>query len=201
MEPDAYDHYLVFDSDWHVQIWLNSTPHPTLLEDREVSILLTFIGRSGCLDSNIHSRSLQRWTESCVWWSPLGTYLATVHKLGVILWGGPNFSRIQRFVQQHVQFIDFSPCEQWAFVKWILCSLFSRDNRLFFSISDIWLRSLRNRMPQIKRNLSYLIFVLVWRNVRSWLTALQCGPYSVGPKMINISRKSVPTFSAFTKLR
>lgn len=37
-EPDAYDQYLVFDTDWHVQIWLNSSPHPTLLEDREVRI-------------------------------------------------------------------------------------------------------------------------------------------------------------------
>ncbi|XKL67161.1 hypothetical protein PGB90_010581 [Kerria lacca] len=89
LEPDAYDQYLVFDSDWHVQIWLNSSPHPTLLEDRE------------------------RWTESFVRWSPLGTYLATVHKLGVVLWGGPKFVRIMRFVQPNVQFIDFSPCEQY----------------------------------------------------------------------------------------
>lgn len=59
---------------------------------------------------------LQRWTESFVRWSPLGTYLATVHKLGVALWGGAKFTRIMRFVQQNVQFIDFSPCEQLVFI-------------------------------------------------------------------------------------
>lgn len=36
LEPDAYDQYLIFDTEWHVQIWLNSSPHPTLLEDRDV---------------------------------------------------------------------------------------------------------------------------------------------------------------------
>lgn len=89
LEPDAYDQYLIFDSDWHVQIWSNSSPHPTLLEDRE------------------------RWTESFVRWSPLGTYLATCHKPGVALWGGPNFTKVMRFVQSNVQVIDFSPCEQY----------------------------------------------------------------------------------------
>ncbi|KAK7582397.1 hypothetical protein V9T40_013842 [Parthenolecanium corni] len=92
LEPDAYDQYLVFDTDWHVQIWLNSSPHPTLLEDRE------------------------RWTESFVRWSPLGTYLATVHKLGVVLWGGSKFAKVMRFAQQNVQFIDFSPCEQYLII-------------------------------------------------------------------------------------
>lgn len=89
LEPDAYDQYMVFNSDWQIQIWSNSTPHPTLVEERN------------------------RWTESFVKWSPLGTYLATIHKKGVILWGGPEFSLIMRFIQSNIQFIDFSPCEQY----------------------------------------------------------------------------------------
>ena len=44
----------------------------------------------------------QHWTESFVQWSPRGTYLATVHRQGAALWGGPNFVRMQRFAHQHL---------------------------------------------------------------------------------------------------
>ncbi len=113
MEPDACDQYLVFDSEWHVQIWLNSSPHPTLLEDREVRSHSHF--DLSHITVILHMYGIfQRWTESFVRWSPLGTYLATVHKLGVVLWGGPKFTKVMRFVQSNVQFIDFSPCEQYV---------------------------------------------------------------------------------------
>ena len=46
-------------------------------------------------------------------WSPLGSYLATLHKLGVALWGTAKFSRIGKFEHQGVQHIDFSPCERY----------------------------------------------------------------------------------------
>lgn len=59
-----------------VQVWQNSAPEPTLLEERS------------------------RWTETYVKWSPLGTYLATFHKLGVALWGGPQFLQQARFSQK-----------------------------------------------------------------------------------------------------
>lgn len=55
----------------------------------------------------------QRWTEAYVKWSPLGTYLATFHKLGIALWGGPNFTQQARFSQRAVECIDFSPCERY----------------------------------------------------------------------------------------
>ena len=47
-----------------------------------------------------------------VQWSPVGTYLATMHQRGVALWGGPNFEQIMRFSHSEVQFIEFSPCEK-----------------------------------------------------------------------------------------
>ena len=53
----------------------------------------------------------QNWTETYVRWSPRGTYLATLHKQGVALWGGPEFERQGRFGHNGVQMIDFSPCE------------------------------------------------------------------------------------------
>jgi len=46
-------------------------------------------------------------------WSPLGTYLSTFHKLGVALWGGPQFTQQARFSQRGVECIDFSPCERY----------------------------------------------------------------------------------------
>lgn len=34
--------------------------------------------------------------EAFVEWSPRGSYLATVHRQGVALWGGKSFARLQR---------------------------------------------------------------------------------------------------------
>ena len=53
------------------------------------------------------------WTESYVQWSPQGNYMATVHRQGVALWGGPSFTRFQKFSHNGVQFIEFSPCERY----------------------------------------------------------------------------------------
>ena len=53
------------------------------------------------------------WTESYVQWSPRGNFLATVHRQGVALWGGPGFVRFQKFSHNGVQFIEFSPCERF----------------------------------------------------------------------------------------
>lgn len=50
-------------------------------------------------------------------WSPLGTYIATLHRQGVRLWGGPSWKPQQRFAHPLVKLIDFSPCEQYL-VTW-----------------------------------------------------------------------------------
>lgn len=59
------------------------------------------------------------WTEKFVGWSPLGTYLATMHAKGVQLWGGASWSRQTRFPHPECNLIDFSPNEQylctWSF--------------------------------------------------------------------------------------
>jgi translation initiation factor 3 subunit B len=46
-------------------------------------------------------------------WSPLGFYFVTFHNQGVILWGGPNWSRLHRFQHKNVFRIEFSPCEKY----------------------------------------------------------------------------------------
>lgn len=53
------------------------------------------------------------WTESYVQWSPQGNFMATVHRQGVALWGGPSFTRMQKVSHNGVQFIEFSPCERY----------------------------------------------------------------------------------------
>ena len=58
-----------------------------------------------------HSRPF--WSDRFVLWSPRGSYLATVHRQGVALWGGPEFSRLRRFAHAGVQRVDFSPAEKY----------------------------------------------------------------------------------------
>lgn len=58
---------------------------------------------------------LQFWTESFVQWSPLGTYLATVHRQGAAVWGGANtFNRLMRYAHPQVEIwflaSDFTLC-------------------------------------------------------------------------------------------
>ncbi|KAI8925430.1 eukaryotic translation initiation factor eIF2A-domain-containing protein [Entophlyctis helioformis] len=59
----------------------------------------------------------QNWCDTYVSWSPYGTYLATFHKQGVALWGGPSWGKIVRFAHPNVKLGDFSPNEKY-FVTW-----------------------------------------------------------------------------------
>ncbi|KAK6918126.1 Translation initiation factor, beta propellor-like domain, partial [Dillenia turbinata] len=60
----------------------------------------------------VYKRSF--WTESFVQWSPLGTYLATVHRQGAAVWGGAStFNRLMRFAHPQVKHFDFSPGESF----------------------------------------------------------------------------------------
>ncbi|KAA8635135.1 hypothetical protein SMACR_03649 [Sordaria macrospora] len=59
----------------------------------------------------------QHWTETFVQWSPLGTYLTSVHAQGVQLWGGPSWTRQRRFAHPFVNLVAFSPNEKYL-VTW-----------------------------------------------------------------------------------
>merc|ERR1712038_1912448 len=61
----------------------------------------------------VEAQSRNRWTETYVKWSPLGTYLATFHTRGIALWGGDDFHQISKFAHPGVQYIEFSPCEKY----------------------------------------------------------------------------------------
>ncbi|KAL1494447.1 hypothetical protein ABEB36_010045 [Hypothenemus hampei] len=90
LDPDAYDQFaVVTTSGQSVQIWQNTLPEPNIVEERS------------------------NWTQTYIKWSPLGTFLATFHKLGIALWAGPSFTQYKKFTHAYVQFIDFSPCEKY----------------------------------------------------------------------------------------
>lgn len=57
------------------------------------------------------------WTETFVQWSPLGTYLTSVHAQGVQVWGGPSWTRQRRFAHPFVNMVAFSPNENYL-VTW-----------------------------------------------------------------------------------
>jgi uncharacterized protein with WD repeat len=59
----------------------------------------------------------QGWTDLYTSWSPTGTYLATLHRQGLRLWGGTSWEAQQRFAHPLVKLIDFSPGEKYL-VTW-----------------------------------------------------------------------------------
>ncbi|KAH8096621.1 translation initiation factor eIF-3b [Cristinia sonorae] len=61
--------------------------------------------------------SKTNWTDLYVQWSPLGTYLASLHRPGVRLWGGNSWAHQQRFAHPLVRLLDFSPNENYL-VTW-----------------------------------------------------------------------------------
>ncbi|THH20860.1 hypothetical protein EW146_g583 [Bondarzewia mesenterica] len=79
------------------------------------------------------------WTELYISWSPLGTYLATLHRQGIRLWGGPSWEHQQRFYHPLVRLVDFSPCEKY-FVTWshepIVVAEGAPQGSQFFSAED-----------------------------------------------------------------
>ncbi|CAG8781349.1 32598_t:CDS:2, partial [Racocetra persica] len=92
-DPQARDQFVLYRSDDVFIFWNKKTEPP----------------------EEAHKRV--NWTETYVQWSPLGTYLATFHRQGIALWGGPSWNKIIRFVHSGVKLIDFSPNEKYL-VTW-----------------------------------------------------------------------------------
>lgn len=90
LNEECQDQYSVlYEEGMKTGIYWNGKAEPLLVKERE------------------------HWTESVVVWSPLGTYLATFHKQGLALWGGPEFGQINKFAHEGVSLIDFSPNEKY----------------------------------------------------------------------------------------
>lgn len=101
----------------HLRWWLgdsNSRDQFVMLRGDNVGV---FWNKKKDPPENVVDR--MHWTEFHVQWSPLGTYLATMHARGVQLWGGPKWTRQTRFPHPMCNLIDFSPGEKyittWSF--------------------------------------------------------------------------------------
>jgi len=88
-DPGARDQFAMFRGDNVGVFWNNKRDNPEPIVDRK------------------------HWTQLFVAWSPLGTYLASVHQQGVQLWGGASFKRIKQFPHPFVSLIEFSPGEKY----------------------------------------------------------------------------------------
>mmetsp|Transcript_13337 Transcript_13337/g.17882 ORF Transcript_13337/g.17882 Transcript_13337/m.17882 type:complete len:717 (+) Transcript_13337:113-2263(+) len=65
-------------------------------------------------DGSRESKAGVPWCDYYVQWSPRGSYLATmVPSKGVILWGGKDYEKLGRFPAPGVEFVLFSPQENY----------------------------------------------------------------------------------------
>jgi translation initiation factor 3 subunit B len=53
------------------------------------------------------------WCDWRVQWSPQGTYLATFHQQGIVIWGGEGFEKKRRLPHANTKAILFSPDEEY----------------------------------------------------------------------------------------
>ncbi|XP_025801980.1 eukaryotic translation initiation factor 3 subunit B-like isoform X2 [Panicum hallii] len=80
----------------------------------------------------------QFWTDCFIQWSPLGTYLATVHRQGSQVWGGEDkFVRLMRFAHPQVELIDFSPGERFLVTYSSHKPSNPRDTHVVLNIFDV----------------------------------------------------------------
>ena len=110
-------HIELFSEKEHLRWWLGDTGSRDQFVMYRAEQVGVFWNRKKEAPENIVDR--QHWTEIFVQWSPMGTYLATMHAKGVQLWGGSSWLRQTRFPHPFCNMIDFSPAEKyittWSF--------------------------------------------------------------------------------------
>ena len=86
------------------------------------------------------------WTESFVQWSPYGNYLATVHRQGVVIWGGASWQRLARFSHPGVR---LAPRQRHPCLCYPATCLASCDDGPALEsllLSSSWSRSINSHM-------------------------------------------------------
>jgi len=92
MHPGAMDQYCIRYADMVEILWNDLTP------GKEPEVVAKRV----------------KWTDTYCAWSPLGTYLLTIHtNKGVAIWGGEKWDKLMRFPHPGVKLVDFSPCEKY----------------------------------------------------------------------------------------
>ena len=75
------------------------------------------------------------WTEGDVGWSPLGTYLFTMHHQGIQMWSGPSWQREARLPHPGCNLIDFSPGENYV-TTWSFKPIEVDENHPILSVDE-----------------------------------------------------------------
>ncbi|KAK8846741.1 eukaryotic translation initiation factor 3 subunit B [Kwoniella newhampshirensis] len=111
----------------HLRSWLgDSAGRDQYLTFRDTDVSIWWNGRNGAAEAvkGADGKPLKnsKWGELYLQWSPLGTYLASLHRVGVALWSGPKLDgpigvNVLRFTHPGVRLIQFSPCEKYL-VTW-----------------------------------------------------------------------------------
>ena len=108
-----------FKEKQHLRWWIGDEPNGMNSRDQFVMYRGDNVGifwnKKREPPENIVDR--QFWTESFVQWTPLGTYLISMHQPGVRLFGGKSWLGLKRFVHPAVNLVDFSPTERYV-VTW-----------------------------------------------------------------------------------
>ncbi|TYJ52427.1 eukaryotic translation initiation factor 3 subunit B [Cryptococcus floricola] len=111
----------------HLRSWLGDRQgrdQYLTFQNNDVSVLWN--GRNGIAESvkgqDGKPVKNSKWGELYLQWSPLGTHLASLHRVGVALWSGPKLDgiigvNVLRFTHPNVRLIQFSPCENYL-VTW-----------------------------------------------------------------------------------
>ncbi|KAF8337904.1 translation initiation factor eIF-3b [Cantharellus anzutake] len=99
----------------HLRSWLaDPQGRDQYVTYRDLAVTVFWYGKP-----NVSEVVLERdvWTELYCQWSPQGTYLTTIHRQGVQLWGGSSWSPITRVVHPFIKLVAFSPNENYL-VTW-----------------------------------------------------------------------------------
>ena len=113
-EADAWCQALVPRGCLHPSIALQENLHEWCIDKRgrdqfairyleETEIFYNDAQRS--LPEAVYKRNC--WTELFVQWSPHGSYIATLHRQGVAIWGGTSFQRLMRWPHPGVRALSF----------------------------------------------------------------------------------------------
>jgi translation initiation factor 3 subunit B len=111
----------------HLRSWLSdSAGRDQYITFRDQDVNLWWNGRDGTAESvtDEDGKSIRnsKWAELYLQWSPNGTHLASLHRVGVALWSGPKLDgavgvHALRFTHPGVRLVQFSPCENYL-VTW-----------------------------------------------------------------------------------
>jgi len=106
------------------------------------------------------------WTDFFWHWSPMGNMMATTHRQGIAVWGGPDFTRLQKFEHAGIRYLNISPGENY------IVSMSVQETKRG---SKLCLRVLNTRTAQLLRQWEGPAEEIVAPGVAPWPVLHWCG--------------------------